>query len=154
MTTSHRTTPDLPDKVKKALRLRQRRDIAELDYRRQLRQLHEEFTQRELGKMLNIAQSSVQKTLKVAEKEAPPVEGFSGATPYEICQRYAAGEMLRDKLIDELTRFPYTKSDKTDGYDSLTVDPKGTWAEVSQAIRQGLIDEDVYEIVFNRRHGI
>lgn len=90
----------------------------------------------------------------VAEKDPAPLEGFSGATPYEICQRYAAGLMEREQLVDELTRFPYAEGDKTDGYDSLTVNPQGTWAEVSTAVRRGLIEDDVYKEAFNRRHGV
>ena len=61
----------------------------------------------------------------------------------------------RAQLVDELTRFPYVKGGQTDGYDSLIVDPPGTWSEVSAAVRRGAIEEDVYEEVFNRRnHGI
>ena len=82
------------------------------------------------------------------------LDGFSGATPAEICQRYAAGFIDRAHLVDELTRFPYVKGGQTDGYDSLIVDPPGTWSEVSDAARRGLIEDDVYEEVFNRRHGI
>lgn len=80
-------------------------------------------------------------------------DGSSGATPYEICQRYAAGVIDRMQLIDELTRFPYVKDGETDGYDSLIVDEPGTWSEVGDAVRRGLIEEDIYEEVFTRRHG-
>lgn len=65
------------------------------------------------------------------------LDGFSGATPAEICQRYAAGFIDRAHLVDELTRFPYVKGGQTDGYDSLIVDPPGTWSEVSAAVRRG-----------------
>lgn len=82
------------------------------------------------------------------------LDGFSGATPAEICHRYAAGFIDRAQLVDELTRSPYVKGGQTDGYDSLIVDPPGTWSEVSAAVRRGAIEEDVYEEVFNRRHGI
>lgn len=40
----------------------------------------------------------------------------------------------------------------TDGYDSLIVDPPGTWSEIDDAARRGLISDDIYETVFNRRH--
>lgn len=83
-----------------------------------------------------------------------PLSGFSGAAPYEICQRYAAGFIDRVKLVDELTTFPYVKDGQTDGDDSLIVDPGGTWSEVSDARRRGLIEDDVYEEVFNRRHSV
>lgn len=75
-------------------------------------------------------------------------------TPYEICKRYAAGLIDRKNLINELARFPYVKGGQTDGYDSLIVNPIGTWSEVEDAARHGLIEDDVYEEVFNRRHGI
>lgn len=80
-------------------------------------------------------------------------DGFSGPTPYEICQRYAAGVIDRVQLVDELIRFPYVKAGETDGYDSLIVDEPGAWSEVGDAVRRGLIEEDIYEEVFNRRHG-
>lgn len=83
----------------------------------------------------------------------PLADGFSGATPHEICERYAVGEIDRDRLIDELTRYPYEPGGATDGYDSLIVDPPGTWSEVSDAERRGLIDEQVYKEVFTARHG-
>lgn len=148
------TAPNLPAEARKAFRLRQRREIDELDYRRVVRGLGKKYSQRQIGQWLNITQPSVQKTLKVAEKEPAPVQGFSGATPYEICQRYAAGLLKREQLVDELSRFPYVVGGKTDGYDSLTVNPPGTWAEVSTAVRRGLIEDDVYEAVFNNRHGL
>lgn len=86
--------------------------------------------------------------------DVPPLpEGFSGATPYEICERYAVDKIDRNRLIDELTRFPYAPGGTTDGYDSLIVDPPGTWSEVSDARRRALIDEQVYETVFTVRHG-
>lgn len=73
-------------------------------------------------------------------------------TPDELCQRYADGALAREQLVEELAQYPYATMPMTDGYDWLTVDPPGTWSEVSRAIDQGLIEEDVYEEVFNRRH--
>jgi hypothetical protein len=90
--------------------------------------------------------------LRTAAKVAMPLEGFSGATPYEICQRYAGGLIDRGQLVDELTRFPYVPGGQTDGYDSLVVDPPGTWSEVADAVDAGLIEDDVYEEVFNLWH--
>lgn len=127
----------------------------ELDYRRELRRLEQRgYSQREISKWLGIAQPSVLSALRTAAKVTMPLDGFSGATPYEICQRYAGGLITRTQLVDELARFPYVKGGQTDGYDSLIVDPPGTWSEVDDAARRGLIEDDVYEEVFNRRHGI
>lgn len=147
------TIEEIPAEARAAVRARRRKEIDELDYKRALRQLEEHgYTQREISKWLGIAQPSVLSALKTAAKVTMPLDGFSGAVPYEICQRYAAGFIDRAQLVDELTRFPYVKGGQTDGYDSLMVDEPGTWAEVDDATRRGLIEDDVYEEVFNRRH--
>lgn len=149
------TIAEVPAEARAAVLARRRKEIDELDYRRELRRLDQHgYSQREIAKWLGIAQPSVLSALRTAAKVPMPLDGFSGATPYEICQRYAAGFIDRAKLVDELTRFPYVKGGQTDGYDSLIVDPAGTWSEVSDAARRGLIEDDVYEEVFNRRHGI
>lgn len=146
---------EVPAEARAAVRARRRREMDELDYRRELRRLDQRgYSQREIAKWLGIAQPSVLSALRTAAKVSMPVDGFSGATPFEICQRYAAGFIDRVALVDELTRFPYVKGGQTDGYDSLIVDPAGTWSEVDDAVRRGLIEDDVYEEVFNRRHGI
>jgi len=145
---------EVPADAREAVKARRRKEIDELDYRRQLRRLEDAgYTQKQIGTWLGIAQPSVLSALRTAAKVPMPLEGFSGATPDEICQRYAGGLISRAQLVDELTRFPYAKGGKTDGYDSLIVDPPGTWSEVSDAVRRGLIEDDIYEEVFNRRHG-
>ena len=149
------TIAEIPAEARAAMRARRRKEIDELDYRRELRRLDElGYSQTQISKWLGIAQPSVLSALRTAAKVTMPIEGFSGATPYEICQRYAAGFIDREKLVDELTRFPYVKGGQTDGYDSLIVEPAGTWSEVDDAARRGLIEDDIYEEVFNRRHGL
>lgn len=146
---------DIPGEANAAVLARRRKEIAELDYRRALRRLEQRgCSQREIARWLGIAQPSVLSALRTAAAVSMPLDGFSGATPYEICQRYSVGFIDRAQLIDELTRFRYVKGGQTDGYDSLIVDPPGTWSEVCDAVRHRLIDEGVYEGVFNRRHGI
>ena len=149
------TIAEIPAEARAAVLARRRKEIDELDYRRELLRLDQRgYSQRDIARWLGIAQPSVLSALRTASKVTMPLDGFSGATPYEICQRYAAGFIDRAKLVDELTRFPYVKGGQTDGYDSLIVDPAGTWSEVSDAARRGLIEDAVYEEVFNRRHGI
>ncbi|MEV8249442.1 hypothetical protein AB0O87_00785 [Microbacterium sp. NPDC076768] len=149
------TIAEVPVEARAAMRARRRKEIDDLDYRRELLRLEEcGYTQTQISKWLGIAQPSVSSALRTAAKVTMPLEGFSGATPYEICQRYAGGIIDRAQLVDELTRFPYVEGGRTDGYDSLIVDPAGTWSEVSDARRRELIENDVYEEVFNRRHNI
>ena len=135
--------------------LRSRRDLLELDIRREVKQFRRDgLSERKIAALVAVSQPTIHKMLEVADRDPDPLEGFKGATPLEICQRFDAGEFGREELIDQLVRFPYAKGGKTDGYDSLIVDPPGTWSEVSQAIDRGLIGEDVYEEVFNRRHDL
>lgn len=149
------TIAEVPAEARAAMRARRRKEMDELDYRRELRRLQERgYTQTQISKWLGIAQPSVLSALRTAARVTMPLDGFSGATPLEICQRYAGGIIDRAQLVDELTRFPYVEGGHTDGYDSLIIDPSGTWSEVSDARRRGLIENDVYEEVFNRRHNI
>lgn len=148
-------TLELPIQARPAMRARYRKEIDELDYRRELLRLESAgYSQRQISNWLRITQPSVHSALKTAAKDVMPLEGFSGATPSEICKRYAGGFIDRAQLVDELTRFPYAKGGQTDGFDSLIVDSPGTWSEVDDAARRGLVGDDVYEEVFNRRHGI
>ena len=136
-------------------RARARLDIAELDYRRMLRQMAEVgLSQREIAGAMGISQPSVNSALKTAAKVSRPVAGFSGATPWEICQRYAAGLLSREGLVEELVAFPYAPAGEVGEVDSLIVDSPGTWDEVVQAVDLGLVEDEVYEAVFNRRHAL
>jgi hypothetical protein len=67
-----------------------------------------------------------------------------GATPYEIAQCYAAGEISRDQLVAELIRFPYLPTPRTNGYDSLLVIPPGTVQDIVWAAEDGLLDDALY----------
>lgn len=148
MTKSHE-----PVEAQQARIARIRRDLSELDYSRNLQRLSlGGNSQTQIANWLGISQPSVSSALRNAEKVAMPPEGFSGVTPEEIIQRYAVGLINKAQLIDELVTYPYAKAPATDGHDSLTVDPPGTWDEVGDAVRHGLIDDDLYELVFNIRH--
>ncbi len=145
---------EVPAEVRGAVQARRRKEIDELDYRRWLRRLEAAgYTQKQIGAWLGITQPSVNNALKTAAKVPLPAEGFSGASPYEICQRYAAGFIDRAQLVDELVRWPYAPRGKTaDELDDLVINPSGSWADVEEAAHAGLIDEEIYEEVFGRRH--
>ena len=146
---------ELPELIVAGRRARARYEIGELDYRRMLRQLVEAgLSQREIAGAMGISQPSVNSALKAAVKVSRPVEGLSGATPWEICQRYAAGLLSRERVVEELVAYPYVSGGEADEVDSLIVDPPGTWDEVVQAVDLGLLEDEVYEVVFNRRHGL
>ena len=139
--------------VKDLVKKRALRDLADLDYRRKLKLTIEVgIPQNMVAAALHVAQPTISKAFKSAQDLAEPLEGFAGATPLEICQRYAADLISRDVLIEQLSRFPYTEADQTDGYDGLLVDQPGSWSELELAEARGLIDSDVYEEVFAARY--
>jgi hypothetical protein len=133
--------------VRAVVRLR----LAELDLLREVRLLLDTGAERdELAKQLRFFDAADLRRLDGARDVDMPIEGFSGATPLEICERYAVGFLDREQLVDELTRFPYVPMDKPDGWDDLVVNPPGTWNDLSLALGEKLIDIGVYSEVFDR----
>ncbi|MBW4096272.1 MAG: hypothetical protein HIU81_13365 [Acidobacteria bacterium] len=82
-------------------------------------------------------------------------EGFSGAIPYEIAERYAAGDIDRPEMIRQLSVWPYVK--KLDPTEQLATewkailppDPPGTFEEVGEAFGKGLIDAEACDDVLD-----
>lgn len=142
------STIDQPT-VEELRRVRNRRSVTELSYQPTLRALATTMTQSELAAELHVTQSAVSQALKTVRSEDDVRPGFSGASPYEIAQRYAAGELDRDRTLEKLVRWPYDPIARSDGYDALVVDAPGTHTleEVVRAYREGLIDQDMYVAV-------
>ncbi len=145
------TTPN-PD-VRAVVRLRHRQVVDRLDELRIVRRLADTMTQTEIAQVLLISQPAVNKKLRAAARVADLPDGFSGASPYEIAERYVAGQIDRDRLIDELARWPYTPTPKTDGFDWLVEDGAGTFEEVGRALDDGLLDDDTYDAVLAAKSG-
>lgn len=144
-------TTELPPQMRAVQRNRVREQIAHLDYLRSLAVAAHGAAQRQLADVLGISQAAVSKTLRSARAVPPVREGFSGAGPYEIAQRYAAGELTREQVVDELVRWQYEPMPRTDGWDDLLVIEPGTFEDVAQARRHGLIEDSVYDEVWQRR---
>jgi hypothetical protein len=141
---------EVPVAAREARKARHRREVADLDYRRNVVRLRDVdgLTQATIATLVGVAQPTVQKILVHAASLSMPAEGFSGADPYEICQRYAAGLMDRAQLVDELTRWEYTPRARTESaFDDLIVDEPGSTADLEDALRHGLIDDDLFDEV-------
>lgn len=141
----------LQDDLAEALRLRNREAVDHQDFLRVMRRLAAaSLPQVQIAKALGISQPAVSQVLKSAAKVADPVAGFSGASPFEIAQRFAAGAITREEVLDELGRWDYVPLDETDGYDSLLVNGPGTTNDIARARRANLIDWDLYEEILER----
>jgi hypothetical protein len=130
-------------------RLRHRQAVDRLDELRLVRRLAESMPQSALAEALSVSQPAIHKAIKRAETVGDVPDGFSGATPYEIAERYAAGLIDRARLVAELTAWDYTPSPVTDGADWLVAEVPGTFGGVVRAVVDGLIDESAYEEVLD-----
>lgn len=130
-------------------RLRHRQIIDRIDYLRGLRRLATRMTQADLAKALGVTQPSISSALKSAAKVADPPEGFSGASVYEIAERFTAGELDRKALVDQLGRWPAPgpgQAERPPADNQPEVPP-----DLGRALRHGLLDESVYQAVLAQR---
>ena len=141
------TVMDIPVDAVAARKARVRRDMGDLDYKRSVVRLKSGgATQKAIAQMIEVAQPTVHKLLKNAATVPMPVEGFSGADPYEICERYAADLISREQLIDELTRWEYVPQQRpVDEFDDLLFDVPGSIDDLERALRRGLIDDELFD---------
>jgi hypothetical protein len=131
------------------LRLCQRLDRN--DEVRLTRRLVAQSSQRDVARALGVAQPTISVELKRFAHLAEVPEGFSGASPYEIAERFAAGQITREQLIDQLGRWQYRPLPPVAETDDLMMDTAGTWLEVEQANTDGLIDDAAYAAAFAAR---
>lgn len=144
------STTTLPPAAAAAVRLRYRRDVDEVDFRRALAALAlEGHPQAHMAAWLGISQPAVSQLLKTARATSTPRPGFSGASPMELCERYAAGLLSRAELVDELTRWEYPPAPKVDPWEDLLMLPEGGFEEVGRALGRGLIDDELYDEVLD-----
>jgi hypothetical protein len=131
------------DRRGRLVRAAARADIAALDRDREIRAAAEVMVQVEVAKRVHLSQARVSQIIQANVADPPP--GFSGASPKEIAQRFAAGELSEMQAIDELGRWEYAEPAKVDPYDDVWEPGDGTWVEVTDALHEGLITDAVYE---------
>ncbi|WP_020693585.1 hypothetical protein [Aeromicrobium massiliense] len=137
--------------IQNARRLSRRQRVDWLDELRSVKALSAQFTQVELASQLGVAQPTISRKLQAAAKIPAVRPGFAGGTPNEIIDRYVAGALPREDLVDQLARWEYAKGDRTDGpLDDLTFHVEGSFDDVVTALDKGLIDESIYDEVLDR----
>jgi hypothetical protein len=125
--------------------------VARLDYLRELRQLAQTMTARQIGLKLRGGQQQLEADLVEAGQVPDPLEGFCGATPTEVAQRYAAGLIGRDQVIDELDRWPYRAEQWSDGWEpNPAARVEGTVLELAETRSRGLLSAEVYDAIVQR----
>lgn len=107
-------------------------------------------TQMAVASVLGVSQPTVHRWLQEAAQQ--PVEGPQalGESPYEIAQRYAAGDISGEEMIDALVAWPYERDPSLDGdcweKTSAGGSLEGSFGEtVGRAFDDGLISGEDYD---------
>ncbi|WP_050668103.1 hypothetical protein [Luteipulveratus halotolerans] len=104
-----------------------------------------------VAELLGVSAPAVNQRLKTARGVAPVREGFSGARPLEIAQRYAAGDIDREQMLDELSSWPYPPREPDPDVVEWNVAGFGDdWSDLGTATRRGYITYDDYGVIFDR----
>lgn len=105
-------------------------------------------SQRSIGHAASISQPAVAQHLANSGHIQPALEGFSGADPLEICQRYYLGQLTEEQLFNELTRWEYApEPEAAHILDEPPYEP-GTWNDVLVATNMEYISEEQYARLF------
>ncbi len=139
-------TLDVPN-ARRVVRARARAELAPLDYNREIRAAAAVSTQTMVAELTHLSQPRINQIVKTTVEQRP---GFHGATPTEIAQRFAVGELSDRETIDELGRWEYVPLPKLDECDDLWEPGSGTWLEVENALSDGLITDEVYVEALHR----
>lgn len=127
--------------------------LADLDFKRSvlLAIAHGE-TQVAIARAARMSQSAVSQLLNQAHDIAFPPDGFAGASPFEVCERYAAGQISSDDLRAQLVRWNFIPTPQpSDAFDDGPLPPPGTWIEVEEALSYGYLSEELYEAILDER---
>lgn len=135
------------------LKARQRMEVDALDYKRTLKAAADGMSQREMAALLGMSQPAVAKALQRAQSVPAVVGEFNAASPYEVCQRYAAGFIDRDELVRQLVAWPYKPTPWANEYGEYEESLEGTWEDVGDALRHELIDAATYDEVLSKTAG-
>lgn len=135
-------------------RLRKQRlriNVATLDYKRALKDAKSEnIPQTVIAETLGVSQPAVAKALKGVDAVPDVLVGMDAASPLELCERYAAGEIDQETLISELAQWPYEPTPMADDYGHYSGSISGTFDDVTVAKRMGLIEREAYEEIVAR----
>ena len=106
-------------------------------------------SQRAIGHAASISQPAVTQHLANSGHIRPTLEGFSGADPLEICQRYYLGQLTEEQLFDELTRWEYVPDSDPEHLLDEGASVSGTWNDVLVATNMDYISEEQYARLFD-----
>lgn len=108
--------------------------------------LNSGISQIDVGHYLGLPRAAVRKLVASARVLPTVPDGFSGGSPAEIIEIYVAGEISRERMIDELIRWNYRSTTLAQPTDPVPVD-HAQFGQIIDAVSSGDIDRGDYERV-------
>jgi hypothetical protein len=129
---------------------RARMELASLDFKRSIQNAAEHLRQKTIAEWARLSEPRVSQIIHRTDRIRP---GFSGASPTEVAQRYAVGEISEQQTVDELSRWEYRPMPAADPFDETWDPGSGTWLEVEDAWFARLITDAMFGAIrANRRN--
>jgi transposase-like protein len=111
-------------------------------------------TQTDVAHVLGVSQPTVHRWLQEAVRRPQHGPRALGADPYEIAQRYAAGDITREQMHAALVAWPYQRDSTLDGDYWDKTDPGAAKdatfsATVGRALSDGLLSDAEYDAILD-----
>lgn len=125
-----------------------RTELASIDFKRAIQEASQHIRQKTIAEWARLSEPRVSQIVHRTKRCRP---GFSGASPTEIAQRYAVGDIDENQAVDELTRWIYVPLPIADPFDETWTPGRGTWLEVEDAWFARLITDDMFAAIRRNR---
>jgi len=143
-------TPHDVEYLNQVVAARARMELASLDFKRTIQDAAEHLRQKTIAEWARLSEPRVSQIVHRTDRLRP---GFSGSSPTEVAQRYAAGEISAQQTVDELSRWEYRPMPAVDPFNETWDPGKGTWLEVEDAWFARVITDAMYDAIrVNRRN--
>ena len=151
MSTAARKEPDDREWKARLGRAAARRARAEADFYSTVAEIGGAVPQTQIADVLHTTQSNVSRWAARGREQQLP-EGQLARSPYEVAQRYAAGEITREQMLRALIKWEYVPelpAEKNDWYGGPEF-PRGSFEETTaRAYRDGLLPGEDYDAILN-----
>lgn len=128
-----------------------RRARAEADFYATVAEIGATVPQTQIAAALHTNQSTVSRWATRGRQQTPP--GQLGRNAYEVAQRFAAGEITREQMLEALTRWPYRPSTPPPVEEwNITPAPAAAGsfeAAVGRAYDDGLLTAEDYDAILD-----
>ncbi|NQX29657.1 hypothetical protein HQQ81_20110 [Microbacteriaceae bacterium VKM Ac-2854] len=133
------------------------RELADLEFLRAVRVAAADpdpSVRRLLDNMFSASPEPLEDALKRASFVPDVVTGFHSGSPREIVLRFAAGLQSREDTVEELGRWAYAPAEPIPPQNELWEPGENTFIDVQDALRDDLIDADMYDAAFDRANPV